>query len=75
MSQHPKPPPQEPPRERPSHPDKPTAPRRPLVREDGRDVRHKHFTREHDARTFLKRLQDYGKDAALFTTSTDWKPA
>ena len=45
------------------------------IREDGRDVRHKHFTRETDARAFLARLQDYGKDAALFTTHTDWKPA
>lgn len=45
------------------------------LREDGRDVKHKHFTREHDARAFLHRLQAFGKEAALFTTRTDWKPA
>ena len=45
------------------------------IREDGRDVRHKHFTRENDARAFLARLQGYGKDAALFTTNTEWTPA
>lgn len=45
------------------------------IREDGRDVKHKHFTREQDARAYLARLQGFGKEAALFTTRTDWKPA
>lgn len=44
------------------------------IRDDGRDVKHKHFTREHDARAFLAKLHRFEKTAALFTTRTDWQP-
>ena len=44
------------------------------IREDGRDVKHKHFTRESDAQNFHDRLTRFGKTAAIFTTQTSWKP-
>lgn len=43
------------------------------IRDDGRDVKHKHFTREHDARAFLDKLHGYGKEAALFATPAKWR--
>lgn len=43
------------------------------IREGARaDVKHRHFTREHDARQFLDKLHKFGKTAAIFTTRTQW---
>lgn len=44
------------------------------IREDGRDVKHKHFTRSADAERFHDRLREAGKDVAIYSTATDWRP-
>lgn len=46
------------------------------IRDDGRDVKHKYFTRRHDAEQFANKLVDHGKDTddvAIFTTTTTWE--
>lgn len=45
------------------------------IRTDGRDVKHKHFTRETDARAFHTKLTGLGKTAAIFSTPTTWTPS
>jgi hypothetical protein len=42
------------------------------ITSSGRDVKHKYFRREVDARRFLDKLTQLDKDAAIFRTSTDW---
>ncbi|MDP9820406.1 hypothetical protein [Nocardioides massiliensis] len=38
------------------------------------DVRHKHFTRGHDAHQYADKLRRFGKDAEVYVTDTRWQP-
>jgi hypothetical protein len=44
------------------------------IRADGRDIKHRYFAREIDARAFHAKLTGFGKTAAIFTTVTSWTP-
>lgn len=43
------------------------------VRADGRDVKHRYFTREYDAVMFANRLRKVGKDPLTLRTNVDWQ--
>ncbi len=43
------------------------------VEVSGRNVRHRYYTRHHDASRFLDTLQDHGRDAELYLTRVEWE--
>lgn len=43
------------------------------IRTDGRDVKHRYFSRRHDAETYAAKLRSYGKDPAVFRAATEWE--
>lgn len=44
------------------------------IREDGRNAKHKHFSRAADAVDFHRKLVGLGKTAAIYTTAVQWEP-
>lgn len=44
------------------------------IREDGRNAKHKHFSRAADATDFHDKLTSLGKTAAIYTTPVQWQP-
>ena len=45
------------------------------IREDGRNAKHKRFSRQSDAEAFHRKLREHGKEAAIFTTPVEWTPS
>lgn len=43
------------------------------VRLDGRVIKHRHFTRQHDAQQFLDKVRAAGRQAAMYRSRTDWE--
>lgn len=44
------------------------------IREDGRNAKHKHFSRAAQAADFHHKLTQAGKTAAIYTTPVQWQP-
>lgn len=44
------------------------------IREDGRNAKHKHFSRAAQAADFHRKLAEAGKTTAIYTTPVQWEP-
>ncbi len=43
------------------------------IRLDGRDVRHRYYRRQHDAKAFQAKLRAAGREARIYRTPTTWQ--